>query len=106
MLLSADVARVESWSVDFLVIRNKLLQVVADGGGNISVLQYDKQVCGVCIGWGGGYCLMSGLGVDLERGHLRVSGEGATPAWCRKTNTCVVDKRGWVSVARDVSGTC
>jgi hypothetical protein len=42
--LSADVNRVESWAVEFLVNHTKLVQVAADGGGNISVLAYDKQV--------------------------------------------------------------
>lgn len=44
LLLSSDVNRVEAWSVDFLVNHTKLIQVVTDGGGNISVMQYDKGV--------------------------------------------------------------
>ena len=62
--LSADVNRVESWAVEFLVNHTKLVQVAADGGGNISVLAYDKQVatpfrgqghCTIVAGWGRGH---------------------------------------------------
>jgi len=44
--MSADVNRVEAWAVEFLVNHSKLLQVISDGGGNLSVMQYDKQVRG------------------------------------------------------------
>jgi hypothetical protein len=62
--LSADVNRLESWAVEFLVNHTKLVQVAADGGGNISVLAYDKQVatpfrgqghCTIVAGWGRGH---------------------------------------------------
>jgi hypothetical protein len=43
-LLSSDSHRIESWAVNFCANNKKLLQVVADGGGNIHVMQYDKEV--------------------------------------------------------------
>lgn len=43
-LLSSDSHRIESWAVNLCANNKKLLKVVADGGGNIHVLQYDKDV--------------------------------------------------------------
>jgi hypothetical protein len=42
--LSCDTDRLEVWAVEFLPNGSRLNQVMADGGGNLTVLVYDKQV--------------------------------------------------------------
>ena len=48
-LLSQDTDRLDAWVVEFMPNANKLSQVLADGGGNLTVLLYDKTVRGTII---------------------------------------------------------
>jgi hypothetical protein len=42
--LSADTERLDAWAVEFMPNGAKLSQVMADGGGNLTVFIYDKTV--------------------------------------------------------------
>jgi hypothetical protein len=42
--LSADTERLDAWAVEFMPNASKLSQVMADGGGNLTVFMYDKAV--------------------------------------------------------------
>jgi hypothetical protein len=39
-----DPERLDAWAVEFMPNGSKLSQVMADGGGNLTVFMYDKTV--------------------------------------------------------------
>lgn len=45
--LSADTERLDAWAVEFMPNGAKLSQVLADGGGNLTVFMYDMKVRGL-----------------------------------------------------------